>query len=48
MIFYKTRSKGYFLLLFCKVSPGKFSDLVLYQKDHFLAENITVDEYAVN
>ena len=45
--FQKAGSKGCFRLLFCKASPEKLPDLVLYAKDHSVAENYT-DEYTVN
>ena len=43
MIFQKAGSKGCFRLLFCKVSPEKLPDLVLYAKDHSVAENIQMN-----
>ena len=43
MIFQKAGSKGCFRLLFCKVSPKKLPDLVLYAKDHSVAENIRIN-----
>ena len=46
-IFQKVGSKGCFRFLFCKVSPEKFTDLVLYA-DHFVAENIQVHIQLIN
>ena len=43
LIFQKARSKGCFSLLFCRVSPEKLPDLMLYAKDHYVAENIKMN-----
>ena len=47
MIFQKAGSKGCFRSLFCKVSPKKLPDLVLYAKRSFCGRKYT-DEYTVN
>ena len=47
MIFQKAGSKGCFRLLFCKVSPKKLPDLVLYAKRSFCDRKYT-DKYTAD
>ena len=48
LIFQNVGSKGCFRLLFCKASPEKLPDLVLYAKDHSVAENIQMNIQLIN
>ena len=48
LILQKARSKGCFGLLYCKVSPEKLHDLMLYVKDHSVAENIKMNIQLLN
>ena len=48
LIFQKARSKSRFGLLFCIVSPERLPDLMLYAKDHSVAENIKMKIQLIN